>query len=69
MAAVPMVDKAARRQRVVLEGTVPSPIDPPSGCYFHTRCFAKLGKICEEQEPSSATVGEAHQVSCHRFGR
>ena len=69
MAAVPMVDKAARRQRVVLEGTVPSPIDPPSGCRFHTRCFAKMGKICEEQEPSIATVGEAHQVACHLFDR
>ena len=69
MAAVPVVDKAARRHRVVLEGTVPSPIDPPSGCRFHTRCFAKMGKICEEQEPSVATVGEAHQVACHLFGR
>lgn len=38
MAAVPVVGKAARRERIILEGTVPSPIDPPSGCHFHTRC-------------------------------
>ena len=67
MAAVPVVDKAARRERIILEGTVPSPIDPPSGCRFHTRCFAKIGKICEEQEPVFTTVSEGHQVACHLF--
>jgi len=65
MAAVPIVDKAARRERIILEGTVPSPIDPPSGCRFHTRCFAKIGKICEEQEPAFTVVGEDHRVACH----
>jgi oligopeptide/dipeptide ABC transporter ATP-binding protein len=39
MAAVPVVEKSARRQRILLEGGVPSPIDPPSGCPFHPRCF------------------------------
>ena len=67
MAAVPVVDKAARRERIILEGTVPSPIDPPSGCRFHTRCFARIGKICEEQEPTFTAVGEGHQVACHLF--
>jgi oligopeptide/dipeptide ABC transporter ATP-binding protein len=65
MAAVPVVDKAARRDRIILEGTVPSPIDPPPGCRFHTRCFAKTGTICEEQEPVFTTVGEGHRVACH----
>jgi oligopeptide/dipeptide ABC transporter ATP-binding protein len=65
MASVPMVDKAARRDRIVLEGTVPSPIDPPTGCRFHTRCFAKVGSICEEQEPTFSVVGEGHRVACH----
>ena len=65
MAAVPVVDKANRRERIILEGTVPSPIDPPSGCRFHTRCFAKKGKICEEQEPTLTVVGEGHRVACH----
>ena len=65
MAAVPVVDKAARRERIILEGTVPSPIDPPPGCRFHTRCFAKIGKICQEQEPAFTAVGEGHRVACH----
>jgi oligopeptide/dipeptide ABC transporter ATP-binding protein len=67
MAAVPVVDKAARRERIILEGTVPSPIDPPPGCRFHTRCFAKIGEICEEQEPAFTAVGEGHRVACHRY--
>jgi oligopeptide/dipeptide ABC transporter ATP-binding protein len=66
MAAVPVVDRAARRERIILEGTVPSPIDPPPGCHFHPRCFAKIGKICEEQEPAFTAVGERHHVACHR---
>jgi peptide/nickel transport system ATP-binding protein len=65
MAAVPVVDKAARRERIILEGNVPSPIDPPSGCPFHTRCFAKIGPICEEQEPAFTTVGTGHEAACH----
>jgi len=65
MAAVPMVDRATRRRRIILEGTVPSPIDPPSGCRFHTRCFAKTGNICEEQEPALIAVGQEHRVACH----
>jgi oligopeptide/dipeptide ABC transporter ATP-binding protein len=68
MAAVPVVDKAARRERIILEGTVPSPIDPPSGCRFHTRCFAKLGTICEEEEPALTVVGEGHRATCHLLG-
>jgi oligopeptide/dipeptide ABC transporter ATP-binding protein len=67
MAAVPVVDASARRERIILEGTVPSPIDPPSGCHFHTRCFAKVGPICEEEEPEFTAVGENHRVACHLF--
>jgi len=65
MAAVPVVDKAARRERIILKGTVPSPINPPTGCRFHPRCFARIGKICEEQEPTFSVVGEDHRVACH----
>jgi oligopeptide/dipeptide ABC transporter ATP-binding protein len=63
MAAVPTVDKAARGDRIILEGTVPSPINPPSGCRFHTRCFAKVGRICEEQPPPYFQV-DAQKVAC-----
>jgi oligopeptide/dipeptide ABC transporter ATP-binding protein len=68
MAAVPVVDKDARRERIILEGTVPSPIDPPSGCRFHTRCFAKIGAICEQEEPVFTVVGEGHHAACHLLG-
>ena len=68
MAAVPVVDRDARRERIILEGTVPSPIDPPGGCRFHTRCFARIGAICEEQVPGFVAVGEGHRAACHLLG-
>lgn len=63
MAAIPRIRKDARRQRILLQGNVPSPIDPPKGCPFHTRCFAKVGKICEEKFPEYYQVGE-QRVAC-----
>jgi oligopeptide/dipeptide ABC transporter ATP-binding protein len=65
MAAVPRVDKASRRERIILEGSVPSPIDPPHGCRFHTRCFMKLGAICETEEPEFTLLGGRHRAACH----
>jgi oligopeptide/dipeptide ABC transporter ATP-binding protein len=67
MAAVPVVDKADRQERIILEGNVPSPINPPSGCRFHTRCFAKIGAICEEKDPQFRSVGADHRAACHLF--
>lgn len=67
LAAVPRVDRATRRQRIILEGNVPSPIDPPSGCRFHPRCFARLGDICKEEEPPLRAVGPKYAVACHRY--
>jgi oligopeptide/dipeptide ABC transporter ATP-binding protein len=63
LAAVPRVDKAQRRQRIILTGSVPSPIDPPSGCPFHPRCFAKIGQICEERYPPFFKIG-TQQTAC-----
>jgi peptide/nickel transport system ATP-binding protein len=63
LAAIPRVRKARRTERIILSGNVPSPIDPPSGCPFHPRCFAKVGKICEEQYPPFFEVGE-QRVAC-----
>ncbi len=51
LAAIPVVDKTARRERIILTGAVPSPIDPPAGCPFHTRCFVKKGSVCEHERP------------------
>jgi oligopeptide/dipeptide ABC transporter ATP-binding protein len=67
MAAVPVVNKAARRDRIILEGTVPSPINPPSGCSFHTRCFALAGVCCEQEQPIFQFIGPAHKAACHRL--
>ena len=63
LAAIPVVDKAARRERIILEGTVPSPINPPSGCPFHTRCFAKKGSQCENEYPPQFEV-DGRWVAC-----
>jgi oligopeptide/dipeptide ABC transporter ATP-binding protein len=68
MAAVPVVDRAARRERIILTGTVPSPLNPPSGCRFHPRCFARKGEICEEEEPALQEVAPGHWVACHLVG-
>jgi len=67
LAAIPIVDKEYRRTRIILEGVVPSPINPPSGCRFHPRCFRKIGAICEEEEPQFIEVASDHQVACHLF--
>jgi oligopeptide/dipeptide ABC transporter ATP-binding protein len=63
LAAIPRVSKANRTERIILPGSVPSPIDPPSGCPFHPRCFAKVGKVCEEQYPPFFEV-EEQKVAC-----
>jgi oligopeptide/dipeptide ABC transporter ATP-binding protein len=67
LAAIPRVTKEARRERrpegTRLPGGVPSPIDPPTGCPFHPRCFARVGRICEERYPPYFQVGE-QRVAC-----
>ncbi len=63
LAAIPRVRKGVRKKRIILSGGVPSPIDPPPGCPFHPRCFAKLGRICEEHYPPFFEVGK-QKVAC-----
>jgi len=67
LAAIPIVDKEYRRTRIILEGVVPSPINPPSGCRFHPRCFRKIGDVCQEEEPQFTEIAPDHQVACHLF--
>lgn len=55
-----------KREEITLAGEVPSPVNVPSGCRFHPRCF-KVMKICSEEEPSLKTVNNQHYVSCHLF--
>jgi oligopeptide/dipeptide ABC transporter ATP-binding protein len=66
LAAIPRLRKELRRSRILLPGSVPSPIDPPSGCPFHPRCFAKVGKICEEQYPPYFQVDDK-KVACWKY--
>jgi len=64
LSAVPIPDPTLKRQRIVLEGDVPSPFNPPKGCRFHPRCrYAK--EICKEKEVELIDVGNEHYVACH----
>jgi oligopeptide/dipeptide ABC transporter ATP-binding protein len=63
LSAAPVPDPKRKRERIVLTGDVPSPINPPSGCRFHTRCFYAR-EICRQQEPSLREVRENHFAAC-----
>ncbi|WP_198011946.1 dipeptide ABC transporter ATP-binding protein [Caloramator sp. ALD01] len=63
---IPDPDESAKKKRIVLEGEIPSPIDPPPGCRFKNRCrYAK--PICSEQEPVFKDMGGGHFVACHLY--
>jgi peptide/nickel transport system ATP-binding protein len=63
LSSVPSMDPTKRRKRIILEGDVPSPINPPSGCRFHPRCPLAMD-ICRTTPPKELKLGE-HSVRCH----
>jgi peptide/nickel transport system ATP-binding protein len=64
LSAVPTID-GTERERIKLEGDIPSAANPPSGCVFHTRCPRRIGAICDETEPPLVEVEENHLMRCH----
>lgn len=67
LSAVPVPDPGRKKERVILEGDVPSSVHPPSGCSFHPRC-AYREEICPREEPSLDLGAGGHAVACHVFG-
>jgi oligopeptide/dipeptide ABC transporter ATP-binding protein len=64
LSAVPIPDPAARKQRVILRGDVPTPLDPPPGCRFHTRCPIAVDR-CKFDEPPLRQIEDGRDVACH----
>ncbi len=66
LSAVPVPDPTAKRERIILEGNIPSALNPPKGCKFHTRC-PKCMDCCKEVAPERYQVDEDHYVYCHLY--
>ena len=66
LSSVPIPDPTIKRERAVLTGEVPSPINPPSGCRFHPRCSQAMD-LCSKEEPDLIDVGKGHLVACHLY--
>ena len=66
MSAIPVPDPHVRRQRIILKGDVPSPMNPPRGCRFHSRCPVAVD-LCAVQEPRLLEITPGHQVACWRL--
>jgi len=64
--AIPVPDPTVKMNRIILEGNIPSPANPPSGCKFHTRCRSCKG-VCSQKAPRTMDMGNGHTVACHIY--
>jgi oligopeptide/dipeptide ABC transporter ATP-binding protein len=65
--AVPIPDPTSTRVEAIIKGEIPSPMNPPPGCRFSSRCQTMKGKICLQKEPPLIDVGKKHYVACHLY--
>jgi oligopeptide transport system ATP-binding protein len=65
LSAVPIPDPTVKRKRIMLQGDVPSPINPPTGCHFHTRCPKAQHPRCSTEKPELKQAADGHWVACH----
>ena len=65
LSAVPIADTSIEKKRIILEGNLPSVINPPKGCPFNTRCQRKIGEICETEPPPEVEASPGHFILCH----
>ncbi|MGU9952161.1 MAG: dipeptide ABC transporter ATP-binding protein [Gammaproteobacteria bacterium WSBS_2016_MAG_OTU1] len=65
LSAVPVADHRIEKEEIILEGELPSPLNPPSGCPFSSRCPRKVGDICSQELPPKRDFGDGHEVYCH----
>jgi oligopeptide/dipeptide ABC transporter ATP-binding protein len=66
LSAVPVADPLRKKERIILKGDVPSPINPPSGCRFHTRCPERMD-VCDKTVPEMVDFGNGHRAACHLY--
>jgi oligopeptide transport system ATP-binding protein len=66
LSSVPIPDPTLQRERIILEGDVPTPLNPPTGCRFHPRCPNRM-PICSKEDPVKKEIDKDHTVSCHLF--
>jgi oligopeptide/dipeptide ABC transporter ATP-binding protein len=67
LASVPSLDPRERRGRMTVGGEIPSPLNPPSGCPFHTRCPKRMD-VCSVHRPALQVLPEGRRVACHLYG-
>ena len=67
LSVIPKLDRRKATKKIILKGEIPSPIDPPLGCRFHTRCIEKVGGICEKELPQREEMEKGHFVACHLY--